>query len=648
MTALPSSPPAAEPSAQPSLPPSLGPFAEPLPRASQQAMLAAALLQGLAAYALTRDWPLTSFGGLPLGALQSVGLSLVLAWPGFFLLCVTALRQRRLWQLLAGLALLLLGLNASVWWMSGAVAQWPGAVWLPWALCQSLLLLMALAWAQAWLQRGSLRGLPYALLFGHAWNNALALAFALLFASLAWALLGLWAGLFSLVKVSLFAWAFSQPLFIYSASALLIGVGVLLARGQPRPLRVMLQLLLALCRLLLPLLALVLLLFVAFLPFTGLQPLWQTRHAAPLLMGVLLWLMLLVNAVYQDGSQAQAAYAPVLRALVSAALGLMPLLAALALWAVALRVRQYGWTHERVWAAAAALVLLLYALGYGAAAWPRRRPWLALLAPVNRGLSWGVMALLVLLHTPLLDPYRIGAHSQRERLAQGQQLPTLQALQSLRFDHGRHGLAALQSLQGLPRFASAAVQQDMQQALQAQERRWSPSLPAGDAPLQALIAVAPGQPAPADDWWQALQQPALRSDLWACQLRPQAAVGHTGSAAAGVALLGSAGMAAPVDSIAQAAKADCVALQLALDAGDEQPRQLLCRVGSGLPSCLVYGRDEQGRWQRQGQIRWGGLARQEREQLVQALRAGLLRTRPARWHDVAVPGADSLPPGRME
>lgn len=115
--------------------------------------------------------------------------------------------------------------------------------------------------------------------------------------------------LFALVKVRLFADTFTAPAFVYMATGLMAGLGVLLARGQPRPLRLMLQLVLTLYRLLLPLLALVVVLFVAFLPFTGVQPLWETRKAAPLLMGVLLCLLVFVNAVYQDGSR-QAAPTP--------------------------------------------------------------------------------------------------------------------------------------------------------------------------------------------------------------------------------------------------------------------------------------------------------------------------------------------------
>ena len=284
-----------------------------LPRLTKEVMVLTTLVQGAGVYALLEGW----FG--PAGPLRLIALSLLLAVPGFFVLCVRQLGDRLLWRGMAALALLLVALHGSVWWLLGSQDARSGSAWVPWLLSQGALLFIALAWMQALQQQRSLRRVPYALLFDHAWNNAVVLGFALQFVALGWAVLGLWAGLFALVKVRLFADTFTAPAFVYMATGLMAGLGVLLARGQPRPLRLMLQLVLTLYRLLLPLLALVVVLFVAFLPFTGVQPLWETRKAAPLLMGVLLCLLVFVNAVYQDGSRQAAPYPSALRALIAAA-----------------------------------------------------------------------------------------------------------------------------------------------------------------------------------------------------------------------------------------------------------------------------------------------------------------------------------------
>lgn len=598
-----------------------------LPRLTKEVMVLTTLLQGAGVYTLIEGW-----WGLA-GPLRLIAISLLLAVPGFFVLSVRQLGDRLLWRGMAVLALLLLALHGSVWWLLGA-DQDNGRVsaWGPWLLCQGALLFIALAWMQALLQQRSLRRVPYALLFDHAWNNAVVLGFALQFIALGWAVLGLWAGLFVLVKVRLFADTFTAPAFVCMATGLMAGLGVLLARGQPRPLRLMLQLVLALYRLLLPLLALVVVLFVAFLPFTGVQPLWETRKAAPLLMGVLLCLLVFVNAVYQDGSRQTAPYPAALRALIAAALALMPVLAALALWAVALRVRQYGWTHERIWALTIAGVLMLYALGYAWAALERDAgAWLQRIARINPAMSWLVMALLVLLHTPLLDPYRIGAASQYHRLVDGTQAPTLQALQDLRFDHGRHGLVALQRLQGVPAFAQGQAAQDVRQMLDAQARRY---LPRQAAVLSAedwrnLLAVAPGHAQPPEDWWQALADKQITGGSF-CQGAAQKSA-QTGEA--------------PPPSDPQTAP--CLILQAPLDGASEQPQQLLCTTARYNLSCRVFARDPQAqeRWQQVGEVRWPQATGQQHAQLVQALREGRVQVQASPWRDLAVPG---LPAGRVQ
>ena len=598
-----------------------------LPRLTKEVMVLTTLVQGAGVYALLEGW----FG--PAGPLRLIALSLLLAVPGFFVLCVRQLGDRLLWRGMAALALLLVALHGSVWWLLGSQDARSGSAWVPWLLSQGALLFIALAWMQALQQQRSLRRVPYALLFDHAWNNAVVLGFALQFVALGWAVLGLWAGLFALVKVRLFADTFTAPAFVYMATGLMAGLGVLLARGQPRPLRLMLQLVLTLYRLLLPLLALVVVLFVAFLPFTGVQPLWETRKAAPLLMGVLLCLLVFVNAVYQDGSRQAAPYPSALRALIAAALALMPVLAALALWAVALRVRQYGWTHERIWAVAIAGVLMLYALGYAWAALERdAAAWLQRIGCINPAMSWLVMALLVLLHTPLFDPYRIGAASQYQRLADGTQAPTLQALQDLRFDHGRHGLPALERLQALPAFAQGQVAQDVHQMLGAEAKRYlsrqAAVLTAED--WRSRLAVAPGHTPPPEDWWQALADKEITSGSF-CQGAAQK------SAQAG-----------DVPQSPDAQTAPCLILQASLDSASGQPQQLLCTTARYNLMCRVFARDtqrEQAHWQQVGEVRWPQATEQQQAQLVQALREGRVQVQASPWRDLAVPG---LPTGRVQ
>src|SRR5690606_39717959 len=84
--------------------------------------------------------------------------------------------------------------------------------------------------------------------------------------------------------------------------------------------------------------------------------------------------------------------------------------------ALGLRIGQYGWTVDRLWGVLAASVLAAHAFGYAWAALSRKDPWLAKLEPVNVTAALLGVALVLLANSPVLDPQRIAAHSQVERL----------------------------------------------------------------------------------------------------------------------------------------------------------------------------------------------------------------------------------------
>ena len=542
-----------------------------LPRWSKELIVLIGLAMGVVVYGLVRAW----WG--PTSMAMWVLVAAVLAMGGFTAMVLVHWRDRLLWTCLVLVAALVLGLNASVWWLSGADVS-PTTAWRWWQLELYVALFIALAWVQAVLQSRRLRAVRYSSLFAHAWHNTMALALVAQFVGLCWLVLLLWAGLFSLVKVHFFTQSFTQPVFICLATGLMGGIGVVLARVQPRALQVQLQLVLALFRVLLPLLALVVVLFTLALPFTGIEPLWQTRKATLLLVVVQLCLVLCVNAVYQDGLGQEAPYPRPLTALVHAAMVLSPVLGALAVWAVLLRVQQYGWTHDRIWALVITVVVLLYGVGYAWRALQRQCfLWLQGLGRWNAAMSWLILGLVVLLHTPLLDVYRWSAHSQLQRLQQGEAPMDLTQLQNLRFDHGRHGLPALQTLAADPRWADPAPQAVLQQALNAAQKTrlaHTNKTPQAKRPLREVLELAQGHAAPPVDWWQALEEGNLRHVLSSCRSGPPEA------------------------------ESACVVLQLPLSVG-AGPMPVVCRMGEYSPTCSVFERNVQQAWQQVGQLSWG-------------------------------------------
>src|SRR5690606_24289886 len=87
--------------------------------------------------------------------------------------------------------------------------------------------------------------------------------------------------------------------------------------------------------------------------------------------GWLLWLVavtvLLVNAAYRDGSAERPYPRPIALAL-RFVIPLIVIIALTAVYALYLRIREYGFTVERVWACIVAAAAVLYSIGYALAA----------------------------------------------------------------------------------------------------------------------------------------------------------------------------------------------------------------------------------------------------------------------------------------
>ena len=547
-------------------------------------------------------WPFSLLGG------RVCWYSLVLSVPTVMALSVLRLDDRRFWLQAAGVAVVFLALAAwASWRATGAPGLSAAAVLGPFGWTAAVGLFVALPWLQCRLSHGRWQA-PYAELVEHAWQNALTLLLALAFVGLCWGVLMLWAALFDLLKIRFFSELFGEKPFAYLATGAMAGLGVLIGRTQRRPVQVGRQILFAVFKGLLPLLAFIALLFVLALPFAGLEPLWQTRSAATLLVGLIALMVLFVNAVHQDGSGARP-YPALLRRVVEGGLLVLPVFAALALYALWLRIAQYGWTPDRFWAALIAAVASAYALGYAVAVFGSRAAWLAPLAVVNRVLSWGVVGLALLVNSPLLDPLRVAAASQAQRLqaAEGGAESLTRDLETLRFDLGRAGYEAAQGLRAAPAFTGDAQRLAELERVLALAQRWPERRSAAEkaasalkttAALRAHLSLAQGALAPAEDWLQAVLDG--RIDALDC-VQPDSR---------------------------------CVLLTPDLD-GDGAAEHLLCDLGRRYGVQCALASREQERWTRAGTLWWHGREAEVRA----ALEAGELAVRRQRWPDLEVAGA---------
>lgn len=586
--------------------PGIHPDDPSLSRQVQSFIVLLAMLQALALWVVwvgvERQWPLLGDIGV-----RVCWYALVLAVPTAMALSVQRLDDARFWQHAALVGVVFLGLSA---WIAHAATGAPGLeadrLLTPFAISMAAALFVAGPFLQCRQQHGRWCA-PYPELFAHAWQNALTLLVAAFFTGLCWAVLGLWAGLFKLIGVDLFADIFTDTAFAYLATGLFGGLGVLVGRSQSRPVQIMRRLLIAIFTGLFPLLAVIAVLFVVTLPFTGLEPLWGTRSAAMVLMSLVAGMVVFANAVYQDGDEPPP-YPRLLRFVAAAGLVVLPVFAVLALTALGLRVAQYGWTVDRIWGAVAAALLSIHAFGYAWAALDWRGRWLARLEPVNVTAALAGLVLVVLVNSPVLDPQRIAASSQAQRLLDGRTSADDFDVAYLRFLSGRAGYAALQDLAVAPQIQSdPALAAQIDRALAQTERYqpWSSEHRTGSA-APDTAALQPGAlpvvgPAPDAQWWQALAAGQLES----------------------------VGCGTP--------GADCVAIVRDLDA-DGAPDVLLCHLGiEHAAHCRVHTRSGT-RWIDVTQLVLFDAGKRE---TFAALRRGEITLRPRRWPDVEVAGQRS-------
>lgn len=190
-----------------------------------------AIFQGLGLFAASygRDlglWPFTTIAG------RFVCYAVVLAVPTTMALCLTDRRDRRLWKYAGIMTLVYGGLAAyGGYQLSGYSGLNVESVTLPFILSMAVFLVVATPFAQCWLAQGRFR-ISYAELFKHSWNDTLTLAIAALFTGIFWLLLILWQGMFALIKVEFFSTIFSSNWFLYPATGLFFGLGLVIGRTQ--------------------------------------------------------------------------------------------------------------------------------------------------------------------------------------------------------------------------------------------------------------------------------------------------------------------------------------------------------------------------------------------------------------------------------
>ncbi|SDD51381.1 DUF4153 domain-containing protein [Ruegeria marina] len=287
--------------------------------------------------------------------------------------------------------------------------------------------------------------LDYACLFETAWEITARFLLAWLFLALVWMVLFLSDALLNLVDIGLVDLVFRTDWLVFGLSGAVLGLGLAVIyevrdRVSPFPA-------LRLLRMLVPVFLVVIVLFLAVLPFRGLTGLFGDLSSAGILLVSASVAITLVSTAL-DRDDAHGVQTPGLTIATRGLAVLIPLLVGLSAWALAVRVLGYGWTPDRLLAALGACLLMAYATGYAVCALVGGA-WRDRVRRLNIAMALTLALALALWLSPVFDGFRVASASQVGRyeahLAETGELPIWEMAHE--WGHaGQQGLDRLQAI----------------------------------------------------------------------------------------------------------------------------------------------------------------------------------------------------------
>lgn len=461
-------------------------------RTTRWGMIFIGLLQGTLCYLLMTYLAPHNDGWLFYGMPATIAITSAL------LLTVVSFKQRALWYWMALIFVVVLAMSVWLKWQVEDSDKWrQHEVFMFYGWRLLLMAMLALPWIQYSLHV-SREQARYPHFYRQLWLNALTLLIVFVANGLFWLVLLLWSEMFKLVGIPFFSTLFfDTDWFGYVAFGLITALAVVLARTQSRLVTAVQKLLTFIATGLLPLVALLALMFILTLPFTGLEAISQRVSAAGL-MSTLTLLLLLLMAIVREPQKEALPYPGALRYLIKCSLIVAPIYMLIAVWSLWVRIQQYGWTPERLYGVLVVVVLLVWSFGYLASILRRGRNPLELQGPVILGVSLLALGLLVLLSSPVIDAWRISVNSHMGLYHSGKIKPDQVSLYML--DHsGKSGRAALEALQKDVAFnQDSKRRRDLNSLLQG---RRDPVKELTATQLVSKVVMAPGSQKPDDAFW---------------------------------------------------------------------------------------------------------------------------------------------------
>lgn len=461
-------------------------------RTTRLGMIFIGLLQGALCYLLMTYLVPHNGGWLFYGMPATIAITSAL------LLTVVSFKQRALWYWMVLIFVVVLAMSIWLKWQVEDSDKWrQHEVFMFYGWRLLLMAMLALPWIQYSLHV-SREQARYPHFYRQLWLNALTLLIVFVANGLFWLVLLLWSEMFKLVGITFFETLFfDTDWFAYIVLGLITALAVVLARTQSRLVAAAQKLLTLIATGLLPLMALLALMFMLTLPFTGLEAISQRVSAAGL-MSTLTFSLLLLMAMVREPQKEALPYPGALRYLIKCALAITPIYTLIAGWALWVRIQQYGWTPERLYGVLVVVVLLVWSFGYLASILRRGRNPLELQGPVILGVSLLALGLLVLLSSPVIDTWRISVNSHMGLYHSGKIKPDQVSLYML--DHsGKPGRAALEALQKDVAFnQDSKRRRDLNSLLQGSR---DPVKELTATQLVSKVVIAPGSEKPDDAFW---------------------------------------------------------------------------------------------------------------------------------------------------
>ena len=310
---------------------------------------------------------------------------------------------------------------------------------------------------------------PYSEVFFQLCRNVFLLFQAAIVTTIFWALLLTASTLFDIIGLDIVPNVVFSPLVAFPLTSLTVAFSITLALKHPG-IDSMGRWILAILAWLLPPFSILSVVFVAALPYSGIQTLWDTGQASTLMLLLQFATILLANAAWLDGTRTRF---PNRAIEITAKLSLLclPIYTVLCLYSLGIRVQQYGWSVDRVQAAFFVVIAGIWGVGYAGAVLldtitmllkgkqerSRATLWPSSIGKINTVAALLLALIVASMNSPLLDPYRLSANNQVERLLTRRVSPENFDFLYLRFNLGRYGNLALARLLEIENIAGAEL-----------------------------------------------------------------------------------------------------------------------------------------------------------------------------------------------